>query len=46
MDRLIETGTAGGARISPNGNWVAYSVTAADWKADVFVSQIWLADTA
>ncbi|MBI4906362.1 MAG: S9 family peptidase [Acidobacteria bacterium] len=44
VDRLIETRAAGGARISPDGKWVAYSVTAPDWKADAFVSQIWLVE--
>lgn len=45
VDDLLNVRSASGARISPDGAWVAYSVTSADWKQDAFVSQIWLADT-
>lgn len=33
-------------RISPDGRWVAYSVRSADWKANAYVSQLWLANTS
>ncbi len=33
------------AQISPDGKWVAYTVSETDFKQDAFVSQIWLADT-
>src|SRR5258707_952845 len=35
--------TAGDPQISPDGKWVAYSVTAIDQKASRRVSRIWLA---
>jgi dipeptidyl aminopeptidase/acylaminoacyl peptidase len=37
---------AGGAQISPDGNWVAYTVGTADFKQDAFVTQIWVVDVA
>lgn len=46
VDDLLLVKSAGGARISPDGAWVAYTVTEADFKQDAFVTQIWLADTA
>ena len=45
VDDLLNLKTASGARISPDGAWVAYSVSSTDWKQDAFVSQIWLVDT-
>jgi dipeptidyl aminopeptidase/acylaminoacyl peptidase len=45
VDELLTIKSAGGAQISPDGKWVAYMVTAADFKQDAFVTQIWLADT-
>ena len=33
---------AGGPRISPDGAWIAYSVTSADWEANRFDQEIWL----
>jgi Tol biopolymer transport system component len=38
--------SAGGAVISPDGKWVAYTVTETDFKQDAYVTQIWLADAA
>ncbi|MGH6959550.1 MAG: TolB family protein, partial [Dongiaceae bacterium] len=32
--------------LSPDGRWVAYSVSAADFQQDAFVSHLWLANTA
>lgn len=46
VDDLLAIKTLGGARISPDGKWVAYGVTQADFKRDAFVTQLWLADTA
>lgn len=46
VDDLLLVKSAGGARISPDGAWVAYTVTETDFKQDAFVTQIWLADTA
>jgi len=46
VDDLMMLKSAGSARISPDGKWVAYTVTETDFKQDAYVSQIWLADTA
>ena len=46
IDELLTLKTLGGAQISPDGKWVAYMVTAGDFKQDAFVTQIWLADVA
>ena len=44
VDDLLALESAGGAQLSPDGRWVAYTVTSTDWKADAFVSQLWLAN--
>ena len=44
VDDLLNVRSAGGARISPQGDRVAYTVTETDFKQDAFVTQIWLAD--
>src|SRR6476620_4321441 len=46
IDDLLTIKSIGGSQISPDGKWVAYTVTNADFKQDAFVTQIWLADTA
>jgi dipeptidyl aminopeptidase/acylaminoacyl peptidase len=46
IDDLLNLSSAGGARISPDAKWVAFSVTSTDWKADAFVGQIWIASLA
>src|SRR5262245_23266964 len=46
IDDLINVKSLGGAQISPDGKYVAYTVNEADWKQDAFVTHIWLADTA
>jgi dipeptidyl aminopeptidase/acylaminoacyl peptidase len=45
VDDLLLLKSAGGARISPDGTSVAYTVTETDFKQDAYVTQIWLADT-
>src|SRR5258705_982921 len=45
IDELLTLKTIGGAQISPDGQWVAYTVTNADFKQDAFVTPIWLAET-
>ena len=45
IDDLLTLKSIGGAQISPDGHWVAYTVTNADFKQDAFVTQIWLAET-
>ena len=42
VDDLLNLQTLGGAQISPDGNWVAYTVSSTDWKQDAFVTQVWL----
>jgi dipeptidyl aminopeptidase/acylaminoacyl peptidase len=44
VDDLLLVKSAGGATISPDGKWVAYTVTETDFKQDAYVTQIWLAD--
>jgi dipeptidyl aminopeptidase/acylaminoacyl peptidase len=46
VDDLINVKSLGGAQISPDGKYVAYTVSETDWKQDAFVTQIWLANTA
>ncbi|MBL8191877.1 MAG: S9 family peptidase [Acidobacteria bacterium] len=46
VDDLINVKTAGGAQISPDGKYVAYSVGETDWKQDAFVTQLWLVNVA
>src|SRR6516165_8705854 len=46
IDDLLKIDTISGARISPNGKWVAYSVTHSDFKKDAFVTHLWIADAA
>jgi dipeptidyl aminopeptidase/acylaminoacyl peptidase len=45
LDELLTLQTAGGTQISPDGKWVAYTVSYGDFKQDAFVTQIWLANT-
>jgi dipeptidyl aminopeptidase/acylaminoacyl peptidase len=46
VDDLLNIDSIGSVRISPNGKWVAYSVTHSDFKNDAFLTHIWIADTA
>lgn len=46
VDGLLSLESAGGAQLSPDGKWVAYTVTGTDWKADAFVGQLWVASIA
>ena len=45
IEDLLMLKTVGGVQISPDGKWVAYTVSSSDFKQDAFVSQIWIADT-
>ncbi len=45
VDDLLLVKSIGSANISPDGQWVAYTVTETDFKQDAFVTHIWLADT-
>jgi dipeptidyl aminopeptidase/acylaminoacyl peptidase len=44
VDDLLDVKAAGGAQISPDGKWVAYTVSEADFKQNAFITQIWLAN--
>ncbi len=44
IDDLLKIDSIGGVRISPNGKWVAYSVSHSDFKNDAFVNHVWVAD--
>ena len=44
VDDLLTVKTAGGAQISPDGKWVAYTVGETDFKQNAFITQIWLAN--
>ena len=46
IEELMNLKSAGGARISPDGTKVAYTVTETDFDQDAYVTQIWLADVA
>jgi dipeptidyl aminopeptidase/acylaminoacyl peptidase len=41
-DDLLNLKTLGGPQISPDGSWVAYTVSSTDWKQDAFVTHVWL----
>ena len=45
LDELVTLKTVGATEISPDGKWVAYTVSHGDFKQDAFVTQIWLANT-
>ena len=45
IDDLLNLKTARGAVISPDGKYVAYSVSETDWEQDAFVTHLWLAET-
>lgn len=45
VEDLLQIQSMGGAQVSPNGNYVAYTVTSTDWKQDAWVTQIWLVET-
>jgi len=42
VDDLLMVKSIGGAQISPEGDWSAYTINESDFKQDAFVTQIWL----
>jgi len=46
VDDLLMLESAGASRISPDGRWVAYTVTQTNIKDDAFVTQIWMASAS
>ena len=45
LDELVTLKSIGGTQISPDGKWIAYTVSYGDLKQDAFITQIWLATT-
>jgi dipeptidyl aminopeptidase/acylaminoacyl peptidase len=46
IDESLSMKSVAGAQISPDGHYVAYSVTQTNWEDNDFISQIWIAVTA
>ncbi len=46
IEQSLSMKTAGSAQISPNGQYVAYTVQEANWEQNEFVPQIWIARVA
>jgi dipeptidyl aminopeptidase/acylaminoacyl peptidase len=46
LEESLNLKTIAGARISPDGRFVAYRVRETDWKENAYVRQIWLANVA
>lgn len=45
LDDLLTLKSVNSTQISPDGKWVAYTVSYADFKQDAFITQIWLANS-
>src|SRR5271155_2768602 len=46
IDQSLSLKTAGSPRISPDGRFVAYTVSETNWEENAFETQIWMAMTA
>lgn len=46
IDQSLEAATPGAASISPDGAWIAYTVSQPNWEANSFETQIWVAVAA
>ena len=46
IDQSLSMQSVGGVRISPDGQYVAYTVTQANWEENEFAQQIWIAVVA
>ena len=44
IDKLLSLKSPGDPQISPDGKQIAYTVQQTDWKEDLFVDQLWIAD--
>jgi dipeptidyl aminopeptidase/acylaminoacyl peptidase len=44
IDQLISLKRAGSPAISPNGQWIAYTVRETNWDENAYHTEIWLAD--
>lgn len=45
LDDLVTLKSIGGTQISPDGKWIAYTVSYGDFKQDAFVTQIWIVNS-
>jgi dipeptidyl aminopeptidase/acylaminoacyl peptidase len=45
IDELVELGSVAAPTISPDGRWVAFEESSADWERNVFVTQLKVVDT-
>jgi dipeptidyl aminopeptidase/acylaminoacyl peptidase len=45
LDDLLTLKSIGGTQISPDGKWIAYTVSNGDFKQDAFVTQIWIVNS-
>ena len=45
LDDLLTLKSIGATQMSPDGKWVAYTVSYGDFKQDAFVTQIWLVNS-
>ena len=46
IDQSLSMQSVSNARLSPNGQYVAYSVTLANWEENEFVQQLWISVVA
>jgi dipeptidyl aminopeptidase/acylaminoacyl peptidase len=46
LEESLSLKTIGGARISPDGRFIAYRVRETDWKENAYVRQVWLVNVA
>lgn len=46
VDELIQVKSVGSVRISPDGNYVAYTVRGADFEENAYITHIWLANVS
>ncbi len=46
IQQSISMKSAGSPQISPDGRWVAYTVTETNWEENAYETEIWLANTA
>ncbi len=44
IDQALESQTASGAALSPDGKWVVYEVSRTNWKDNAFERDLWIAD--
>ena len=45
INQSLEMRSAGVPRISPDGHWVVYEITHANWETNAFERELWISDT-